>query len=86
MLHVADGVHATAEPQHVLDCGWDLAAIGEGEATILALVRALRDGDGVALRTPVGAENLCHLAGCSADRSAARPAHARPVLACQGVG
>jgi radical SAM superfamily enzyme YgiQ (UPF0313 family) len=44
VLHVADGVHATAEPQHVLDYGWDLAAIGEGEATILALVPALRDG------------------------------------------
>jgi radical SAM superfamily enzyme YgiQ (UPF0313 family) len=44
VLHVAGGVHATAEPQHVLDYGWDLAAIGEGEATILALVPALRDG------------------------------------------
>jgi len=66
VLHVAGGVHATAEPQHVLDSGWDLAAIGEGESTILALVRALRDGtdlarvpglavpdhDGTALRTP----------------------------------
>jgi hypothetical protein len=30
VLHVAGGVHATAEPQHVLDYGWDLAAIGEG--------------------------------------------------------
>jgi radical SAM superfamily enzyme YgiQ (UPF0313 family) len=59
-------MHATAEPQHVLDYGWDLAAIGEGEATILALVLALRDGaeltgvpglavrddDRMALRTP----------------------------------
>ena len=44
VLHVAGGVHATAEPQHVLDYGWDLAAIGEGEATMLALVPALRDG------------------------------------------
>jgi len=44
VLHVAGGVHATTEPQHVLDYGWDLAAIGEGEATILALVPALRDG------------------------------------------
>ena len=43
-LHVADGVHATASPRHVLDCGWDLAAIGEGQTTILALVRALRHG------------------------------------------
>ena len=66
VLHIAGGVHATAEPQHVLDSGWDLCAIGEGESTILALVTALREGrkltgvpglavrdhDGVALRTP----------------------------------
>jgi B12-binding domain/radical SAM domain protein len=66
VLHIAGGVHATAEPQHTLDSGWDLCAIGEGESTILALVEALRDGgeltgvpglavrdhDGVALRTP----------------------------------
>ena len=66
VLHIAGGVHATAEPQHVLDSGWDLCAIGEGESTILAVVAALRDGteltqvpglalrdhDGVALRTP----------------------------------
>lgn len=64
-LHIAGGVHATAEPQQVLDAGWDLAAIGEGESTIIALVEALRrdeplttvpglavkDADGVALRT-----------------------------------
>ncbi|MGK5556179.1 TIGR04013 family B12-binding domain/radical SAM domain-containing protein [Actinomadura kijaniata] len=64
-LHVAGGVHATAEPQHVIDSGWDLAGIGEGESTIVALVEALRagapltgvpglalrDDDGVALRT-----------------------------------
>jgi B12-binding domain/radical SAM domain protein len=66
VLHIAGGVHATAEPQHVLDSGWDLGAVGEGESVILALVAALRgeapltsvpglvvrDGDGVALRTP----------------------------------
>ncbi|TQM74083.1 TIGR04013 family B12-binding domain/radical SAM domain-containing protein [Thermopolyspora flexuosa] len=66
VLHIAGGVHATAEPQHVLDLGWDLAAIGEGESTIISLVTALRedtpltkvpglalrDSDGVALRTP----------------------------------
>ncbi|MEU7884017.1 hypothetical protein AB0B54_00815 [Microbispora bryophytorum] len=63
---IAGGVHATAEPQQVIDAGWDLAAIGEGEPTIVALVEALRadrpltavpglavrDGDGRALRTP----------------------------------
>ncbi|MEU8192298.1 TIGR04013 family B12-binding domain/radical SAM domain-containing protein [Microbispora amethystogenes] len=66
VLHIAGGVHATAEPQQVIDAGWDLAAIGEGETTIVALVEALRadaplttvpglavrDGDGTALRTP----------------------------------
>ncbi|WP_460308332.1 TIGR04013 family B12-binding domain/radical SAM domain-containing protein [Actinocorallia aurea] len=65
VLHIAGGVHATAEPQHILDSGWDLAAIGEGESTIVSLVAALRadtplrevpglalrDHDGVALRT-----------------------------------
>lgn len=64
-LHIAGGVHATAEPQQVIDAGWDLAGIGEGESTIIALVRALqddaplttvpglaiKDADGVALRT-----------------------------------
>src|SRR5690606_9203161 len=43
VLHIAGGVHATAEPQHVLDSGWDLAAIGEGESTIISLVTALRE-------------------------------------------
>ncbi|MFG1947435.1 TIGR04013 family B12-binding domain/radical SAM domain-containing protein [Nonomuraea sp. NPDC048826] len=66
VLHIAGGVHATAEPQQVIDAGWDLAGIGEGESTIVALVGALRrgdpltgvpglalkDADGVALRTP----------------------------------
>jgi B12-binding domain/radical SAM domain protein len=65
VLHIAGGVHATAEPQHVLDSGWDLCALGEGESTIIALINALDDGtelaqvpglavrdhDGVALRT-----------------------------------
>ncbi|MCX9190612.1 TIGR04013 family B12-binding domain/radical SAM domain-containing protein [Carbonactinospora thermoautotrophica] len=65
VTHVAGGVHATAEPQHVLDSGWDVAAIDEGESTVVALVEAVgsgrpltevpglavRDGDGVALRT-----------------------------------
>ena len=29
-----------------------------------------------------GAENVCHLAGCSAGRLVTCPVHARPVLAC----
>ena len=30
-VHLAGGVHATAEPVQTLDAGWDVAAIGEGE-------------------------------------------------------
>ncbi|GAB3859882.1 radical SAM protein [Dactylosporangium cerinum] len=29
-VHVAGGVHATAEPVQTLDAGWDVAAVGEG--------------------------------------------------------
>jgi B12-binding domain/radical SAM domain protein len=52
--HVAGGVHATAEPLATLDAGWDVAAIGEGEATVLELVdRAELAGvAGVAYRGP----------------------------------
>jgi len=47
VTHVAGGVHATAEPVHTLDAGWDLAAVGEGEATLLALVDAKGDPQGI---------------------------------------
>ena len=30
VLHVAGGVHATAEPVQTLDAGWDIAAVGRG--------------------------------------------------------
>jgi B12-binding domain/radical SAM domain protein len=43
-LHVAGGVHATAEPLATLRAGFDLVAIGEGEATATALVRAIEEG------------------------------------------
>jgi B12-binding domain/radical SAM domain protein len=60
--HVAGGVHATAEPVQTLDAGWDVAAIGEGETTLLRLVDAcgepsgvpglaFRDGDGNIVKT-----------------------------------
>ncbi|HVY46687.1 MAG TPA: TIGR04013 family B12-binding domain/radical SAM domain-containing protein, partial [Minicystis sp.] len=50
-LHVAGGVHATAEPLDVLRAGFDLAAIGEGETTIVTLFETLaRRGDPRALR------------------------------------
>ncbi|MBX3463698.1 MAG: TIGR04013 family B12-binding domain/radical SAM domain-containing protein [Planctomycetes bacterium] len=44
VLHVAGGVHASAEPAATLRAGFDLVATGEGEATIRGLVQALRAG------------------------------------------
>lgn len=43
-LHVAGGVHASAEPLATLRAGFDFAALGEGEATAVALVSALLAG------------------------------------------
>jgi B12-binding domain/radical SAM domain protein len=43
-LHVAGGVHATAEPRQTLDAGFDLVAVGEGEATLVAILTELLDG------------------------------------------
>ena len=47
VLHVAGGVHATAEPVQTLDAGWDVAAVGEGESTLLSLVDAKGDPAGI---------------------------------------
>jgi hypothetical protein len=46
-VHVAGGVHATAEPVRTLDAGWDIAAVGEGESTLLALVDGAGDPTGI---------------------------------------
>ncbi len=46
-VHVAGGVHATAEPVQTLDAGWDIAAVGEGEATLIELVDDGGDPAGV---------------------------------------
>ena len=40
VLHVAGGVHASAEPMATLKAGFDLVALGEGEKTIRDLVDA----------------------------------------------
>jgi B12-binding domain/radical SAM domain protein len=40
-LHLAGGVHATAEPLATLRAGFDLVVLGEGEATIIAIVDAI---------------------------------------------
>ncbi|GAA0736536.1 TIGR04013 family B12-binding domain/radical SAM domain-containing protein [Dactylosporangium roseum] len=46
-VHVAGGVHATAEPVQTLDAGWDIAAVGEGESTLLSLVDSAGDPAGI---------------------------------------
>ncbi|MGI5236964.1 TIGR04013 family B12-binding domain/radical SAM domain-containing protein [Dactylosporangium sp. CA-139066] len=46
-VHVAGGVHATAEPVRTLDAGWDIAAVGEGESTLLRLVDQAGDPKGI---------------------------------------
>lgn len=46
VMHVAGGVHATAEPRQTLRAGFDLVATGEGEKTIIDLVgNILNRGD-----------------------------------------
>jgi B12-binding domain/radical SAM domain protein len=42
-LHVAGGVHATAEPEATLQIGFDLVALGEGERTVVELVVAIAE-------------------------------------------
>jgi len=47
VLHVAGGVHATAEPEATLGLGFDLVGLGEGERTVVDLVTSLlQGGDG----------------------------------------
>lgn len=41
VLHIAGGVHASAEPLQTLRAGFDLVAVGEGEQTIREVVHAL---------------------------------------------
>ncbi len=44
VVHIAGGVHASAEPLQTLQAGFDLVATGEGEETIVAIVRAAMAG------------------------------------------
>jgi len=55
-LHVAGGVHASAVPLATLRAGFDLVAIGEGEATAVGLLAAL-----IAGRDPRSVPGLAHL-------------------------
>jgi B12-binding domain/radical SAM domain protein len=44
LLHVAGGPHPSADPAGVLDGGFDLAAMGEGEETLAALCARVASG------------------------------------------
>jgi B12-binding domain/radical SAM domain protein len=44
IVHIAGGVHATAEPESTLRAGWDLVACGEGERLIREVTTAMRNG------------------------------------------
>jgi B12-binding domain/radical SAM domain protein len=57
-LHVAGGVHATAEPLATLRSGFDLVALGEGERTLIELWLALVEG-----RDPLSVRGLGRLEG-----------------------
>lgn len=66
VLHVAGGVHATAEPLATLESGFDLVAIGEGEHTMIEIVHALATGadprvlPGTAHRDPASGRLVSH--------------------------
>lgn len=47
-VHVAGGVHASAEPELTLRAGFDLAALGDGEPIITELARRLGSGEPLA--------------------------------------
>lgn len=55
VLHVAGGVHATAEPVATLELGFDLVVQGEGEAVFVELVRAMLDDPTLRQAAPLGA-------------------------------
>jgi B12-binding domain/radical SAM domain protein len=50
IVHVAGGVHATAEAPATLAAGWDVVAVGEGEATFVELVAAVERGEAPRVR------------------------------------
>lgn len=67
-LHVAGGVHATAEPAATLAAGFDVVIAGEGEAAFVELVAAVREG-----REPRGGIGTQWLAGGEVQRGPAAP-------------
>jgi B12-binding domain/radical SAM domain protein len=47
VVHIAGGVHATAETRDTLRAGFDLVCVGEGEATIVEVMHRIATGDDV---------------------------------------
>lgn len=47
VIHLAGGVHATAEPRQTLNAGFDLVAVGEGEQIICDLLSAIVRGENI---------------------------------------
>lgn len=45
VIHIAGGVHATADQRQTLEAGFDIVAVGEGEATIVDFVGRLLRGE-----------------------------------------
>lgn len=45
VIHLAGGVHATAEPEETLQVGFDFVAIGEGEKTIIDFITRILNGE-----------------------------------------
>src|SRR5215468_11295785 len=66
-MHVAGGVHATAEPAATVQAGFDVVIAGEGEAAFVEFVAAVRDG-----RDPRGGPGT-HWAGGSGPAAPRRP-------------
>jgi B12-binding domain/radical SAM domain protein len=67
-LHVAGGVHATAEPAATLAAGFDIVIAGEGEHAFVELVAAVAAG-----RDPRGGPGTVWLAGGELARGPAAP-------------
>jgi len=67
VIWIAGGPHPTADPEGTLRIGFDVAVCGEGEATLLDLLRAIGtggDGVGVPGTSVRGRSGEIHAGGC----------------------
>jgi len=94
VLHVAGGPHPTADPAGTLGAGFDLAAVGEGEATLVALLRRIAAaadprGPGLAWREAGGVRLGARPAPVDLDACPPFPERARrlgPIEITRGCG